>query len=152
LQIVGQIGLTQEVFTSENKYSAYTVGAGDFISVGGQLQRPRPTSFVFMGLKDGELAVPQVFMGGVKVQTEIAKNTYLTPAINLLAAGHDAKDFWSTLTDFHFSEEVNDSAFYQFGFGLTASYMSLLGPIQVSVSKDPQVDKVRGFFSIGFNL
>lgn len=152
LQIVGQIGLTQEAFTSVNKYSAYTVGAGDFISVGGQLQRPRPNNFVFMGLKDGEIAVPQIFMGGVKVQTEITKNIYLIPSINLLAAGHDSKAFWNTLTDFHFSEEVNDSAFYQFGFGLTASYMSLLGPIQVSVSKDQQVGKVRGFFSIGFNL
>lgn len=96
--------------------------------------------------------VPQIFMGGVKVQTEITKNIYLIPSINLLAAGHDSKAFWNTLTDFHFSEEVNDSAFYQFGFGLTASYMSLLGPIQVSVSKDQQVGKVRGFFSIGFNL
>jgi NTE family protein len=152
LQILGQVGITQEMIVSENKYSAYTAGAGDFISVGGQLQRPRPNSFIFMGLKDGELAVPQVLIGGVQLQTEITKNIYVTPTLNLLVAGYDAKDFWSTLIDFNFSEDVNDSAFYQFGMGLTGSYMSLLGPIHISISKDLQIDKVRGFLSIGFNL
>lgn len=152
LQILGQVGLTQEMVVSENKFSAYSVGAGDFISVGGQVQRSRPNSFVFMGLKDGELAVPQVLIGGIQLQTEIAKNIYMTPTFNLLAAGYDAREFWSTLPDFIFSEEAEEGAFYQFGFGLTASYMSLLGPIHISISKDLQVDKLRGFFSLGFNF
>lgn len=152
LQLIGQIGLTQEISKLEDAFSAYTLGAGDFLSVGGQMSRPRSTNLVFTGLREGEVAVPQVITAGMQLQWGLSKNAYLTPAVNLLAAGFDPADYWTTLSDFNFGERNTAQAFYQVGYGVTASYMSLLGPINMSIVNSPQVEKVRFFLSIGFNL
>jgi len=152
LQFIGQLGLTQEISDLSDKVSAYTVGAGDFLSVGGQLSRPRSNSFVFTGLREGEIAVPQVITAGMQLQWALAKSVYLIPAVNVLAGGYDPADYWSTFFDFNFGDRTTTQAFYQLGYGVTASYMSLLGPIQISVTDSPQVDKVRFLLSIGFNL
>lgn len=152
LQLIGQAGLTQEMFATSEKYSAYFYGAGDFISAGGQLFRPRATTHTFIGLREGELSVPQFMMAGAQIQYNPIKNIYLIPAANILAAGYNATDFWSTLSDFNFAGKAINKAFYHFGYGVTSSYMSPLGPIQFTLSKDSQVDKLRAFFSIGFTL
>lgn len=152
LQLIGQVGLTQELFTQADRYSAYSIGAGDFISIGGLLQRPRPNNFTFVGLKEAELSAPQVMIATAQLQYTLSKNIFITPTVNLLVAGYDASNFWTTLGDFNFSGGTTDRAFYQVGYGVSAGYMSLIGPIQVAVSSDAQVDKFRAFFSIGFNL
>ncbi len=152
LQWTGQVGLTQEITNAEDRFSAYFLGAGDFLSVGGQIYRPRQNNFVFMGLREGEVAVPQVMTAGMQLQWKLSKNIYLIPAVNLLAAGYDSRDYWSTLLDFNFSTEVSTSAFYQIGYGLSANYMSLIGPIQFSVSRDAQVAQTRFFLNIGFTF
>jgi NTE family protein len=152
LQLKGQFGFTQDISSIENRGSSYDLAAGDFISVGGQIQRPRANSFTFTGLKEAELAVPQVMLAGVNLQMTVAKNIYVIPTVNILAAGYDSSDFWQSLDEFNFSSANSDKAFYQFGCGVTGSYMSLLGPISVTLSNDSQVDKLRWFFSIGFTL
>lgn len=152
LQLIGQAGVTQEIFTQADRYSPYSIGAGDFISIGGILQRPRPNNFTFVGLKEAELSAPQVMIATAQLQYTVTKNIFITPAVNLLVAGYDASDFWQTLGDFNFSGGTTDRAFYQVGYGVSAGYMSLIGPIQLAVSSDAQVGKFRVFFSIGFNL
>jgi OMP85 superfamily len=82
----------------------------------------------------------------------VSKNIFITPAVNILAAGYDASDYWSTLGDFNFSEGTAGQAFFQVGYGVSAGYMSLIGPIQVAISSNAQVEKFRAFFSIGFTL
>ncbi len=152
LQLKGQFGFTQDISSIENRGSSYDLAAGDFISVGGQIQRPRANSFTFTGLKEAELAVPQVMLAGVDLQMTVAKNIYVIPTINILVAGYDSSDFWKSLDEFNFSSASSDRAFYQFGYGVTGSYMSLLGPISLTLSNDSQVDKLHLFFSIGFTL
>lgn len=152
IQVKGQLGFTQEVSASAEKYTAYRFAVGDFVAVGGQLNRPRANSYTFTGLKEAELSVPQIMTAGVDVQWALSKSLYLIPSVNLLAAGFDSSDYWNALGDFSFSSDINDGAFYQLGYGATAGYMSLLGPITVTVSHDPQIDKLRWFLSIGFYL
>jgi NTE family protein len=152
LQLMGQVGLTQEFSDQSNKSSAYSIAAGDFISVGGLLQRPRTNNFTFVGLQEAELSAPQIMIASAQLQYTVAKNIFLVPTVNMLVAGYDAADFWKTLGDFNFSTSTTEKAFYQLGYGVSAGYMSLIGPIQVAVSSNAQVDKVRWFLSIGFNL
>jgi len=140
------------MFAQSARYSAYSIGAGDFISIGGILQRPRPNNFTFVGLKEAELSAPQVMIATAQLQYTLSKNIFITPTVNLLVAGYDASDFWTTLGDFNFSGGTTDRAFYQIGYGVSAGYMSLIGPIQLALSSDAQVDKFRVFFSIGFTL
>lgn len=152
VQLTAQIGQTFEMFAESGDFSVYDVAAGDFFHVGGQVQRPRPNSFLFMGLREGELSVPQAIVMGAHLQYTCAKNTYLIPTVNVLAGGYRPADFWRTVGHVQFSDQVNDHAFYQLGYGVTAAYYSILGPIQVSVAHNPQTGKVRGFFNIGFSF
>jgi len=152
LQLIGQFGFTQEISSFNDRFSAYSLAAGDFISVGGQIHRPRSTSFTFAGLKEAEVAVPQMMTAGANLQMTISKSIYLIPSINILAGGFDSSDYWKSLGQFDFSFESSDKAFYQFGYGVSGAYMSLLGPISVTVSNNSQVNKLRWFLSIGFTL
>ncbi|MBL7845614.1 MAG: patatin-like phospholipase family protein [Cyclobacteriaceae bacterium] len=152
LQLITQLAFTQDLSSRSESYSSYLLGAGDFMIVGGSINRPRLNNFVFMGLREGELTAPQVITVGTQLQTELYKNVYLSPAVNLIAAGFDSSDYWRTLFDFNFSEDDITQAFYQFGYGVTASYMSLIGPVQVTVSNNSEVRKLRWHFSIGFTL
>jgi NTE family protein len=152
LQLIGQIGLTQEVSDQADKLSAYAIAAGDFLNVGGQIFRTRHNNFVFTGLREAEVAVPQVITMGTQLQWEMSKNIYLIPVVNMLVGGYDSEVYWKSFFDFKFTERTTEHAFYQLGYGITASYMSLIGPIQLSFSRDLQVDRSRFFFNIGFNL
>jgi NTE family protein len=152
LQVRGQVGFTQHLSSSASKFSAYQFAAGDFNSLGGQLFRPRSSSFMFTGLQEAEVAVPQIMIAGANLQWTIAKNLYAIPSVNILAGGYDSSDYWQSLSDFNFTTESSDSAFYHIGYGVTAGYMSLLGPIQFAVSKDAQIGKIRWFMNIGFNF
>jgi NTE family protein len=152
LQLRGQFGFTQEMSSIDSRFSAYRLAAGDFITVGGQIHRPRANSFTFTGLKEAELSVPQVMIAGANLQMTLSKNIYVIPSVNLLAAGYDSSEFWQSLDEFNFSSEVEDKAFYQFGYGVTAAYMSLLGTISITVSNDSEIKKLRWFLNIGFNL
>lgn len=152
LQLRGQFGFTQNMSTSADRFSAYQLAAGDFISMGGQLYRPRSTSFMFTGLKESEISVPQVMMAGAQLQWTVAKNAYIIPSVNVLAAGYDSSDYWQSLKDFNFTAEDPLGAFYHVGYGVTAAYMSLIGPLSVTVSEDAQINKVRWFLNVGFNF
>jgi len=152
LRLFSQVGLTQDLSDRENDFASYALGAGDFLSLGGIINRPRLNNMTFIGLREGEIAAPQVIMLGAQFQVSPYKNVYLTPAVNLVAAGFDSSDFWKTLPDFNFSERITTQAFYQFGYGITASYMSLIGPLQITVSNNSEVNKLRWMFNIGFTL
>lgn len=150
LQLWQQTALMQETFSNFDDFSPYRLAAGDFNSVGGWLYRPRSSDYLFLGLREGELSVPQLLAVGAQFQYTLAKNVYLTPGINLLAAGYQSSGFWSGLAEFDFREASFEGAFYQVGYGAMASYYSLLGPIQFGLSHNAQTGQLRGFFNLGF--
>ena len=104
LQVIGQAFSTFEVSHEVDYHSPYKVGVGTFATVGSQLTRPRSNNFAFVGLLESELVVPQLLTAGAHLQMALAKNIYVTPSVNVLAAGYDASNYWSTLTDFRFSD------------------------------------------------
>lgn len=152
LQTRLQMAFTQDISSRADKFSSYQLAVGDFISVGGILNRPRTASFTYLGLKEAEIAVPQVMIAGTHLQWELTKNTYLIPGMNILAAGYDPSSYWKSLGEFNFEYENTGKAFYQFGYGVTVAYMSLLGPISLTASEDTQIDKLRWFVSVGFHF
>lgn len=150
LQLWQQTALMQETFSRYDDFSAYRLAAGDFNSIGGWLYRPRSSDYLFLGLREGELSVPQLLAVGAQVQYMLAKNIYLTPGVNVLAAGYQSSGFWGGLGEFDFREASFEGAFYQVGYGAMASYFSLLGPIQFGLSHNAQTGELRGFFNLGF--
>ncbi len=152
LQFPCQVGLTQEVTSNEDDFSAYTFGAGDFFRLGGELQRPRDIHFPFIGLREAELSVPQVITIGARLQWNPLKNVYLSPTVDMLAAGYDSEKFWKGLPDFDFAKVSTDGAFYQVGYGVNLGYMSMIGPINVAAHNNTESRELRWFLSIGFLL
>ena len=129
----------------------YGYGANYFI--GGVLERPRVDDHTLRGLQEAELVVTQFMMLNLGVQFNPLKNIYLTPHVNLATVGHD--DFTDYIQDAfspggNWSTENETSGI--FSTGVTASYKSILGPVDLDISWANDINKVRVFFAIGYQF
>lgn len=128
-------------------------GVGDYFNIGGQADRPRGLSVPFFGLRENELSTPQVLVLATGIQWSPRKNLHILPMVNVLAGGYDAGQFLRHLGSWDkISESGQERAFNAFGYGVTAAFTSLLGPISLTVSRTEQVDKLRLFFNVGFQF
>lgn len=91
----------------------------------------------FVGLRRMELASSNSFVFRSDIQFELFKNNYLILKPNV---GKVVEDINSALTKGRWIK----------GIGLTYSYNSLIGPIEVTLSLSDVEKKVRGFINLGF--
>jgi len=91
----------------------------------------------FIGLRRMELASSNSFIFRSDIQFELLKNNYLILKPNV---GKVVEDVNSALTKGRWIK----------GIGLTYSYNSLIGPIEVTLSLSDVEKKVRGFINLGF--
>jgi len=158
-KITGIIGATT-AFTFYNEpqsgfdnlsYTAF--GYGSKYYLGGVLERPRKDNFIFPGLNEAELPVTQFMMLKMSLQYNVSGKIFLTPHVNLATVGFS--DF-STYFDNAFSPKGSwsetDETSTLFSAGITASMNSFLGPIDFDISYVNDVDKIRLFFGVGFQL
>jgi NTE family protein len=92
----------------------------------------------FEGFRQKELSAASFAKVGIDLQYNIYKNLYLTPSFHY---GRESED----LTPFKNGYDV-------YGFGLNVGYESILGPININVSKNTYVNTWRVYFSIGFKF
>ncbi|HAY3507473.1 patatin-like phospholipase family protein [Elizabethkingia anophelis] len=92
----------------------------------------------FNGFRQKELPITSVAKAGLSLQYRIMKKLYLTPSFS-----------YSILSDelSPFKNNIN-----MIGYGLNLGYESLLGPININVSKNDFLDIWRVYFSIGFKF
>ena len=148
-----RLGLTFNVMLSNSsKNMTQSLGQGDFFSVGGIYNRPRSTVVPFYGLRENEISAPQIALGSVGAQFRMGRNVYLTPTFNLLAGGYDPGGFFRNVATWKTISAVPDqnSAFHEWGYGVTGSFSSIFGPISLTVSKASHIDQLRVFFGFGF--
>lgn len=91
----------------------------------------------FVGLRRMELASSNSFVFRTDIQFELFKNNYLILKPNI---GKVVNDINSALTKGRWVK----------GVGLTYSYNSLVGPMEVTFSLSDIETKVRGFISLGY--
>ncbi len=137
----------------EDDVSFAEYGYGANYQLGGNLIRPRKDDVVFPGLNEGELPVTQFVVLKGALQYSPGKNFYLTPHVHLASVGYnDFSDFiehaFSPNGDWYLNNEVSALI----SAGITASYNSFLGPVDVDVSWVNGIDKVRLFFGIGYQF
>jgi len=139
--------------TGSNDYSFQEFGYAAKYFLGGNIVRPRKSNFVIPGLKEDELAVTQFTMTKIAAQFSPLDKIYFTPHLNIGSVGFD--DFNSYIEDFFspnggWDEQLTTSLLAT--AGITASYNSILGPVDFDISWVNNVSKIRLFFGVGFHF
>lgn len=137
--------------SNDNSFQTYGYAANYFL--GGNIVRPRKNTFVLPGLKEDELAVTQFTMIEIAAQLSPIGKVYLTPHLNIGSVGFNNfedyfEDFFSPNGDW----DQNLSTSLLTTVGITASYNSILGPVDFDISFVNNVSKVRLFFGVGLHF
>lgn len=121
--------------------------------LGGNVNGPRNEYFDFPGMKEAELGVTQFMKLNVGMQINAANNIYITPHAALASVGFGSFDDYikDAFTPSGKWTAFTDPSILLSG-GITFSYKSLVGPINFDVSWVNNIDKVRFFFGVGFQL
>jgi NTE family protein len=143
--LASQLSVAQKISDRVNLIARITGGAveGDTIPTqymfytGGQIENMRKGIVPFTGLDYMERVNRNALVGGLDLQVRFWKNIFLI----LRGNAGNLTDNFNDLLSFD-----NPLA----GFGATLGYNSLIGPIEVSVSKAVDQNGTLGFFRIGF--
>lgn len=92
----------------------------------------------FNGLRQKELPMTSVAKVGLSLQYRIMKKLYLSPSFTYGKVSDEFSPF--------------NNSYDMFGYGVNLGYESLLGPINLNVSRNNQLDFSRIYFSIGFKF
>ena len=137
--------------TSDVSFLDYGYGANYFL--GGNILRPRKDDIMFRGLNESELIVAQFLMINLGAQISPVNNIYLTPHVNFASISHENfDDYFRNIFNASGSWSTDPARSYIISAGLTASYMSLLGPIDFDFSWINDINKIRVFFGIGYQF
>jgi len=156
-KITGILGATAGFTFVDNlgldELSFIKYGTGGAYFLGGNLIRPRKDNYIFKGLHGNELIVSQFMKINLSVQTKVIGNIFVTPHFNIASVGGSGfedyiKDAFSPKGDW---QDLKEASLLMSG-GLTASYNSFLGPVNLDVSWVNDISKVRIFFGIGIPL
>ncbi len=139
----------EDKITNEDiAFTDYGYGAKYFL--GGNLPNERNNSFMFRGLKEDELNINQMMRLNLGLQYNVINKVFLIPHINAASVGFEnfdtyIKDAFSPKGNW--IEAFETSAIYS--GGMTLSYHSILGPVNIDLSYLNKVNKFRLFFSVG---
>ena len=120
---------------------------------GGNLRSTLEDSYVFPGLHDAYLAVNQFMALDLRLQYRLTTTVFITPHFNYATVGFEGFNDYiqdAFLPKGNWSDRSGPSSLVS--IGTTASYSSILGPINFDVSWVNDVNKVHIFFSAGLFL
>ena len=137
--------------SSNHDFAEFGYAAHYFL--GGNIERPRIDTFVTSGLEENELAVTQFSMLKVAFQYNPLSDIYFTPHANIATVGfvgfNDyASDFFSPKGDW--VQQFKTSLLTT--IGLTASYNSIIGPVDFDISWTNKLSGARYFFGLGYHF
>ncbi|QTD38086.1 patatin-like phospholipase family protein [Polaribacter batillariae] len=138
---------------NENSFADYGVGTSFFL--GGNASIARGGSFIVPGLKDGEVLASQFLKADVSFQYALQKKIFITPHMDLVIFGNDTfsnylQNFTKTSSNWN-NININQTGLI-FSTGLTASYNSILGPINIDASFVNDISRIRFFVGIGYSF
>jgi len=140
-----------DVQSDQISFLKYGIGGKYFL--GGNLIRPRKDNYVFKGLHETELFVTQFMMINLGLQVNPFGSVFVTPHFNIASVGYGGfGDYIKTaFTPKGEWQELLEPSLLMSG-GITASYDSFLGPVDIDISWVNNINKVRVFFSVGIPL
>jgi NTE family protein len=136
---------------NELDFSYYGYAAHYFL--GGNIVRPRLDTFVTNGLNENELAATQFSMLNIAFQYTPLSKIYLKPHATIASVGFGK--FNNYLSDFlqptgNWINFNKTSLLTTIGF--TASYSSIIGPVDLDISWTNKIRKPRYYLGIGYHF
>lgn len=132
-------------------YSLYGYAAQ--YSLGGNIERPRNDMFKTMGLEENELTATQFTMLNISLQYKPLEDIYFTPHATIASVGfNDIKEYGTGFFTPKGQWAEGEETSLLTTFGLTASYNSILGPVDLDISWTNHVSGPRYFFGVGYHF
>lgn len=137
----------------QDEISFADYGLGAKYTLGGYLQDPRKDSFIFPGLNEGELMITQFTKLNASLQYNFKPKLFIIPHVDFAAVGFNKlenyiENVFSTNADWQDQKDAR----YLFSSGATIGYDSILGPVTLDISWVNDVNKIKIFFGVGFQL
>lgn len=156
-QLTSIIGASGNFIVVDNentdKVSFDDFGIGAKYGLGGSQPNPRRDVFVLPGLNEGELSVTQFTKINLGLQYNFKPKLYVTPHVDLAVVGFNTiNDYFNNIIPAKGQWQDFKEVGFLLSSGVTLGYDSVLGPVTFDVSWVNDVDKVRLFFGVGFQL
>lgn len=136
-----------------DEYSYLDYGVGIQYFLGGNTPLARSDSFKMPGLKEGEVFASQFIKMNFGLQYALQPKLFLTPHLDVVVFGTESfSDYIKSIGKATSNWSETSSTGFIISSGVTASYNSLLGPINMDVSFVNGVNKFRFFIGIGYSF
>ena len=116
-----------------------------YIKLGGTTNNGKRREFSFLGYNPQQKYLENLFAANIGLQYEIMNNLFLTGAFNI-ATFNELNDEGDDLENQAMWED------YYKGVGLSLGYLSIIGPIEFSISHNDDLKDIIYQFSIGYTL
>jgi len=136
----------------ELSFVDYGIG---YYFLGGNTTLFRSDSFLFPGLKHGEASASQFIEADVSLQYAFDKKFYVTPHLDVLIFGQDSfSNYLDNLTKptGNWTNPNLEQTALIISSGITLSYNSILGPINIDTSFVNGIGKIRFFVGVGYSF
>lgn len=143
IPITDKLSITNKFFGGN--VSGEDVLSDKYIKLGGMSDDINNNVFAFEGYYYQQKYVSTLFGASLGLQQELFKNLYLD--FNFNTATYKLVDPY--LTDEHNIELWKD---YKYGYGVGLNYLSLIGPLRISISQNPDSKDVLFQFSFGYKF
>ena len=117
-----------------------------YIKLGGAVNNSKRREFSFLGYNPQQKYLKNLFAGKLGLQYEFVPNLFFTGAVNI-----------ATFNELNMEEGEKENSYaiwkdYHTGIGFSVGYLSPVGPIEFSVSRNDDFDDTLYQFSIGYTL
>lgn len=139
--------------SKKNDVSFTNFGLGAKYFLGGNLLNPRSDNYILPGLNEGELTVSQFTKLNLGIQYNFKTSLYVIPHLDFATVGFkDINDYYKNIFNAKGQWQNSDEVSFLLSSGVTLGYNSILGPISFDFSWVNDVEKIRLFFGVGFQL
>ncbi len=126
----------------------------EYFNIGGINTTSRNGSIDLWGYRNGEISTQAFYTIKFGVQWEVIRKLFITPYVNVLYSAVEFDSFSKNIEQaFNYSKkDPNKSYDYSnsIGYGINLRFKTILGPINLNVSKVSSFSKPTAFLSIGY--
>lgn len=126
----------------------------EYFNIGGVNTTSRNGSIDLWGYRNGEVNAKAFYSFRLGVQWECIRKLFVTPYVNFLYSADEVVDFGNNIKHaFDYSKKdptIASGYLNSIGYGINIRLKTILGPINLNVSKVSGFDKPTVFLSIGY--
>jgi NTE family protein len=126
----------------------------EYFNIGGVNTTARNGAIDLWGYRNGEISSKAFYTFRFGVQWEVIRKLFLTPYINFLYSAPEVVDFTNNMKYAFDYTKKDPTKTYDYtnsiGYGINLRFKTILGPINLNISKISSFSKPTAFLSIGY--